>query len=238
MLPRWKDSLTHTVSFPFLRMSQFPKEDCTACARRQKRPYNTRCRYLKAALAKCMELRAPTADYRLHLPDINPEWERPDTGDDEVDDGISEEKVDIGYLVQENIHYKKELADTKGEVSKLCDKIVELTLAVNTMHIDQAAGVGSARDQVITTVLPAPTTTTVPSTVTAGMNIHRLGVASTTTTPVYNWPMSSARAGLPGLQSTGSSFPIPSAGILGSTLSGQYVNSSLSGFGYQQQPPT
>ena len=107
MLPRWKDSLTHTVSFPFLRMSHFPKEDCTACARRQKRPYNTRCRYLKAALAKCMELRAPTADYRLHLPDINPEWERPDTGDDEVDDGISEEKVDIGYLVQENIHYKK-----------------------------------------------------------------------------------------------------------------------------------
>ena len=62
-------------------MSQIPREECTACMGRHRRPYNSRCLYMKLAIEKCVELRCPTSDYTLHLPELDPVLELPDEDD-------------------------------------------------------------------------------------------------------------------------------------------------------------
>ena len=97
-------------------MSQFPREECTACIRKHKRPYNSRCRYMKLAVEKCVELRCPTSDYRLYMPDLDTDWERPDDEGDseEFIPSIPQDELDIHNLI--SLECQRQLQDTRAEM--------------------------------------------------------------------------------------------------------------------------
>ena len=121
-----------------LNMSHRPKDECTMCFRRHKRPYNSKCRYLKAAVDKCVELRLATTEYRHYLLDLQPAWENSDN--DDMEDKSHEVSEDMKSLVQMNQGYQDQIKQAKKDISSLVDQMMQLTMVVNTLTTGHLSG--------------------------------------------------------------------------------------------------
>ena len=93
---------------------------------------------MKAAVQKCVELRTSTADYLLHIPDLDPELEKPDDAGEE-ENVVHDEQLDLNCLLRDNIECKRQLQHTRAQWGDLVTQMTNLTAAVGALRITQPA---------------------------------------------------------------------------------------------------
>ena len=101
---------------------------------------------MKLAMDKCVELSVPTSEYLLHVSDLNEAWDQPAAGDPlkgENNGHVEESSTEYQALLKENLEFRRQLLDNRAEMSSLSMKLSELTWAINTLYIDQVAGMGA-----------------------------------------------------------------------------------------------
>ena len=93
----------------------FQRNDCTACSRRHKHPYNSCCCYIKAAIEK----------------DFEPDWEIDEDG--YIGEGQTGLQTEVETSLQINLDYSDQLSQASKYIAGSVGQMSQLTMAVNAM---------------------------------------------------------------------------------------------------------
>ena len=101
---------------------------CTGCDRKHDRPVNSRCPYLKSAIAKCVVLGVSSDDYKFYLPEI---------GSLDIDSEITSTAFplmadDIMAILQDNAECKRQLMETQRQLAHVLGQLDSMSLNVVT----------------------------------------------------------------------------------------------------------
>ena len=112
--------------------------DCNACVRHHRRPVNTKCEYVKAAVEKCLSLRLKSSDYMLHLPDLLPEDIDPKMAGNQTKVGAESAPLVqeagninndlIARLVEESVESRRLLESSQGQVERMMAQLLDLKI--------------------------------------------------------------------------------------------------------------
>ena len=116
---------------------------CNACSRRHKRPVNSKCDYLKAAVNKCAELGISSPEYVQFIPELLLEDTDPASvklvkpsvpvatstpGRAEVPSGPDVNNELLQELVSENARSRKLLESSQNQVERMMAQLLDLKL--------------------------------------------------------------------------------------------------------------
>ena len=157
----------------FFQLIAMTVASCNACDRKRERSVNSRCLYVKAALATCVSLGVSTDEFKFYIPEIvalpfgyvTEQESSPHTGWGPLSQPFPLLAEDVMALLQDNAECKKRISETQHQLDQVLSGLDALTLG---------ALVGSHASPVVTSA------NEVPSGREFGLPITN-GVATTTT---------------------------------------------------------